>query len=150
MPENDQTRWIGIRPTNPSENIPTTTRKQAPAIGDLQALFDTACGYNSHGSIDCSVNAWRGTGAMPAGEIHIINSIGAQNLGSMCDIEIWAFIDAIARPLKSEYSVQPNQIVTWAGAIVLLGGDQITVNFVLGGATDPLKVWHVGYQIGAY
>lgn len=24
MPEDDQTRWIGVRPTNPPENIPVT------------------------------------------------------------------------------------------------------------------------------
>lgn len=58
-PENDQTRWIGVRPTNPAENIPVTestpltdilvgpsvgagfhdvnTRKLTPAICDLQA-----------------------------------------------------------------------------------------------------------------
>ena len=62
MPENDQTRWIGIRPVNPAENIPvditacagcvkiepcaagtefkTLTQKRAPAIGDLQAVKD--------------------------------------------------------------------------------------------------------------
>lgn len=58
--ENDQTRWVGIRPTNPPETIPveiagggdctkvepcedatefkTLTEKRAPAIGDLQAI----------------------------------------------------------------------------------------------------------------
>lgn len=37
-PENDQTRWIGIRPTDPSEDIPVTTKKILPAIADLQAI----------------------------------------------------------------------------------------------------------------
>jgi len=58
--ESDQTRWVGVRPTDPSENIPVTesnpltsigvypfpilsefktlTRKRNPAIGDLQAV----------------------------------------------------------------------------------------------------------------
>ena len=35
--ESDQTRWRGIRPTDPAEDIPTTTKKLAPAIADLQA-----------------------------------------------------------------------------------------------------------------
>ncbi len=35
--EGDQTKWVGVRPTDPAEQIPVDTRKQSPAIGDLQA-----------------------------------------------------------------------------------------------------------------
>ena len=60
MPENDQSKWVGIRPVNPAENIPVTesapltsikvsplvagtlfnteTQKRVPALGDLSAL----------------------------------------------------------------------------------------------------------------
>ncbi len=35
--EGDQTKWVGIRPTDPAENIPVLTQKKGPAVGDLQA-----------------------------------------------------------------------------------------------------------------
>jgi len=35
--EGDETKWVGVRPTNPAEQIPVDTRKQSPAVGDLQA-----------------------------------------------------------------------------------------------------------------
>ena len=60
MPEDDQVKWVGVRPVNPPESIPvdiasstgcakvapctaftefqTLTRKRTPAIGDLQAV----------------------------------------------------------------------------------------------------------------
>ena len=68
--ENDQTKWRGIRPTNPAENIPVTesapltdilvapsagspefltrTRKRAPAIADLQAVEDVILLEDDH------------------------------------------------------------------------------------------------------
>jgi len=89
MPENDQTRWIGIRPTNPPETIPVSmaaatpcqpvepcaannpfnviTKKLTPAISDLSAIeevykwehYDT--GYTGDINLD--------TGAVPAGKL---------------------------------------------------------------------------------
>ncbi len=62
MPENDQSKWVGIRPVNPAENIPVTesapltsikvspllagtlfnteTQKRTPALGDLSAVCE--------------------------------------------------------------------------------------------------------------
>jgi len=31
-PENDQTRWIGVRPTNPKEDIPITLDGEVPHV----------------------------------------------------------------------------------------------------------------------
>jgi len=35
--EGDETKWVGVRPTNPAEQIPVDTKKQSPAVVDLQA-----------------------------------------------------------------------------------------------------------------
>ena len=53
--EPDQTRWVGIRPTPDCNDIPTTSKKQAPAIGDLQAIKENIGAHVSANNQDCTV-----------------------------------------------------------------------------------------------
>jgi len=95
--ENDQCKWVGIRPTNPAENIPVTestpltsilvsplaagtefktlTEKRSPAISDVQAISGIVSQYETDdvagGRFDITF------GAVPAGEIWKITSITA-------------------------------------------------------------------------
>jgi len=45
MAENDQTRWVGVRPVNPDEPLSVITKKLTPAISDLQAIEDVISYY---------------------------------------------------------------------------------------------------------
>ena len=45
MPENDQTRWVGVRPVNPPEDIPVTLDGEvAHVIVDSGAVGDSSAG----------------------------------------------------------------------------------------------------------
>jgi len=81
-PENDQTRWIGVRPTNPPEIIPTAeqahptvypTRKSTPAITDLQAAEEI---IRVDGSIVVAGgNEYYNVYTVPAGKIYQLQNI---------------------------------------------------------------------------
>ena len=92
--ENDQTRWIGIRPTNPPETIPvsmaaappctkvepcaannpfnTITKKLAPAISDLQAI-EAIISYYYWGDAGGTGTILKPTIAVPGGKLWIVN-----------------------------------------------------------------------------
>jgi len=87
-PENDQTKWRGIRPTNPPENIPiapgagdpefyTRTRKRAPAIGDLQAIIDVQVIYEEHTCIGAG-DKYRNMYTVGANEFAVMTHMIAQ------------------------------------------------------------------------
>lgn len=150
MPEDDQTRWIGIRPTNPAENIPTTTRKQAPAISDLQAIKEVNHDLKTANGRNCTV-AYSMLGfQVPAGELWIINSIMAQNLTSLCDIELSINLGASYYNLKGFYSVEPDIFCTWNGQIVLKEDERVIMKVLLGGATDDIRLHTFGHKVGVY
>lgn len=93
MPENDQTRWIGVRPTNPPETIPvsmaaappcakvepcaantafnTITKKLTPAISDLQAI-EKVIKYNYRGLAGGTGAINKDTPAVPAGKLWMV------------------------------------------------------------------------------
>ena len=98
MPEDDQTKWIGIRPTNPAENIPVTesapltsiqvepvpgcayqntnTRKITPAIADLQApqqLVRQSLVANNVGAPNYDHDLY----TVPAGKIFVLQFLNA-------------------------------------------------------------------------
>lgn len=96
--ENDQTKWVGIRPTNPAEAIPvtvagvpactpvepcaagtlfkTTTRKLTPAVADLQAVSGFVRIYD----VDLNVGApnyMQDAYTVPAGKIFVMEYLMA-------------------------------------------------------------------------
>jgi len=128
--EPDQTRWVGIRPTDPSEDIPTATQKRAPAIADLQAI---KLNYGQHVDIDpadCTVSFPIALTAVPAGEIWVITNAMMKNTDSMCDMSISVYINGITRPVKSFYSIQKNIGVSWDGMIVMEQADRMYGMFI--------------------
>jgi len=148
--ETDQTRWVGIRPTDPSEDIPTTTKKLAPAIGDLQAIkerYGTEAGTIGK---DCSVSVLENLPAVPAGEIWVVTNITAVNETTICDIIIRPVIAGNWRTIKCFYSVEPDIHVSWSGMIVLINPDYIGCYFELGGVADTVRLFASGYKIGAH
>jgi len=172
MPEPDQTKWRGIRPTNPPENIPVTesvpltdilvapsagdpqfqtlTKKRAPAIGDLQAVKERLGSDKAWDNRDCTVRDSVSADIVTAGEIWVITTVSAVNLTTICDISIQAWLDAGWQVLKSFYSVEPNLEVSWDGKVVLKNPDYIRAYFYLGGALDSLEINVTGYKIGIY
>lgn len=148
--EPDQTRWVGIRPTDPSEDIPVTTRKLAPAIGDLQAVKDRYGAGISVDNVDCSVVGTVALPAVTAGEIWVVTTINAANETTICDIILRARVAGNWMEIKGIYSVEPGIKVSWGGMIVLVNPDFIRCEFELGGALDTVNAYVTGYKIGAY
>ncbi len=92
MPESDQTRWIGVRPTTDPEDIPvsiatwplctkvepcpannpfrTLTRKLAPAISDLQAI-ESVIRYEYRDS-GVTGDITKDSGTVPAGKLWVM------------------------------------------------------------------------------
>jgi len=150
MPENDQTRWIGIRPVNPSEDIPTTTRKLAPAIADLQAIKAAYREKVFENNKDCSVDFTVSAGSVPGGEIWIVNHIAIRNNTSICDMQISARQAANYYEIVRFYSVEPTIFMSWCGQLILEAGERVRFNFYLGGVTDNIQARLRGYKIGVY
>lgn len=98
MPEDDQSKWVGVRPTNPAENIPVTesapltdilvapsagapefltrTEKRLPAIADLQAIESFVRVYDRDVNVGAP-NYNQDAYTVPAGKIFYQNMIVA-------------------------------------------------------------------------
>jgi hypothetical protein len=172
MPENDQTRWVGIRPINPPENIPVTesspldsikvepklattefktlTEKRLPAISDLQAIKANIGDNVYDGSANCTVSHSLGSGTVGATELWVITNMVIYNETSLCDMIIQVKIDGVVRAVKNFNSFEPKIHGTWDGLLVLAEDDRIQFQWLLGGAADVVAgIWH-GYTIGVY
>jgi len=148
--EPDQTRWRGVRPTDPPEDIPTTTKKLAPAIGDLQAVKGLVGDARSATGKNITVEYVKAMTAVPAGEIWVITNVHIINVTSMCDYTIHACIVAPWYTLKMGFSIPAGQGLTWTGTCVLEEGDYMAGTFKLGGVADDVILYGVGYTIGVY
>lgn len=148
--EPDQTRWVGIRPTPDCNDIPTTTKKVAPAISDLQAIKDIWRYEVTWLNRDCSVNFWVTTGQPDAGEIVVLNNIAVKNIDSLCDMEIAIFDGGSFYYIAGFYSIEPNTWKSWSSHIVLERGSRIYAFYKLGGVSDDLSVSLIGHKIGVY
>lgn len=172
MPENDQTRWIGIRPTNPPETIPvsiaappacakvepcaantafnTITKKLTPAISDLQA-------------IECEINYWAEAPAnnaahivygntVPAGKIWVINTIVSWLAGGSVRTRSFSIFTLAVRKarLHHNYQMVGHEPLILHGAIPLMAGQRL--GFEFGGAVTGVKSdnSYSGYQIAIY
>jgi len=148
--EPDQTRWVGIRPTDPSEDIPTTTKKQAPAIADLQAIKEIYYYQESAWGIDCSVEGTFHHENVVADEIWVITNIFMLNRTTICDKVVRTVIAVTGRDIETFYSIPAGVYTTWHGQIIITPGDHIQTLWQLGGANDNLRVDIHGYKIGVY
>jgi len=148
--EPDQTRWVGIRPTDPSEDIPTTTKKVPPAIADLQAISACVDEYVGVGGRDCTIEYHLPFCECPAGQLYIVRNFTAVNETTACDILLQARTTAITKPLRAYYGVAINHVVHWDGFIVMEEGDYLRGTYRLGGALDMVKVWMHGYAVCLY
>lgn len=150
MPENDQTRWIGIRPVNPAENIPTTSKKLTPAIADLQAIKGIYQAYQIEISKNCSVEYTCNLPSVDAGEIWVVTNASIKNVVSLCDLVVCARQAAITTALYTYFSVEPKNEMVWNGQCFLEEGDNIKFVVKLGGVSDSLVIYANGYKIGVY
>lgn len=150
MPENDQTRWIGIRPTNPAENIPTTTRKLAPAISDLQAVKGNISKNLDSNAKDCTVEYVLDSSVVPAGEIWVINHLIMWNETTINDMMISIKIVDGRREVAKFYSYDVGIAVNFKCFLVLVPTDYIRFTWLLGGGADNLRARYHGYKIGVY
>ena len=148
--EPDQTKWVGIRPTDPSEDIPTTTKKVAPAISDLAAITDDLSRNWYANAQDCTVEKFISLGAVPAGEIWCVTNISMRNDHSLCDMEMTIKDGVAVRVIKSWYSIPAVQNVTWNGLIVLRPDMLLRGYYRLGGATDDFRLFCQGWKIEEY
>lgn len=170
--EPDQTRWVGIRPTDPSENIPVTesdpltdilvapsagdpefltlTKKRAPAISDLQAIKDNIGNHVTAAGQDCSVSKSLGSGTVEAADIWVITNMVIYNEVSMCDMIMKANTHGVVRVIKQFCAYEKNCYGVWTGLLVLIVGDSLSFEWLLGGATDDIFALWQGYKIGVY
>jgi len=148
--EPDQTRWVGIRPTDPSEDIPTTTKKILPAIADLQAVKDNIGDHFKAINQNCTVSQSLGSDLIPPGVIWVITNMVIFNEDSMCDMIIQALINGDTRSIKQFNSYEPNIYGDWNGMLTLKEDDRLIFTWLLGGATDDLTGMWNGYKIGEY
>ncbi len=148
--EGDQTKWVGVRPTDPSEDIPTTTKKLAPAIGDLQAIKAPFVWNYAGNNKDCTVEFSAGTTWVSAGEIVIINQVVMANKTSLCDLLFEGRLRAATRKVSTHFSYEPTIISNWTGFLVLVEDDYLLFRWQLGGAADSVFANAFGYKIGVY
>jgi len=148
--EPDQTKWVGIRPTDPSEDIPTTTRKLAPAIGDLQAVREDLSKHITIAAQDCTVEKTLDSAVVPAGQIWVITHLAILNETSMCDMSILYKVSDDRREVKSFYSYEPNITATLKCFLVLEPAGYIRFVWRLGGGADNITGLFHGYIIGVY
>lgn len=70
-PENDQTRWIGIRPTNPKEDIPITLDAEVVHVivdsGGSGDLSPGAVKHHYEQKVGCAIGVWNTTLNIAAG-----------------------------------------------------------------------------------
>ncbi|KKK76551.1 hypothetical protein LCGC14_2862520 [marine sediment metagenome] len=166
--ERDQTKWVGIRPTDPAVNIPVTesspltqikveplvagtefktlTKKRSPAVADLQAIEAIVSEYFTDdiagGRFDISFSA------CPAGKIWVIQSITSYASAAWGNTNIYlrvgAEYHAVAGPILA------NWFGTWNGTILLQEDDWLLSENR--GAVNG-NTYHVsmrGYQIALY
>ena len=148
--EPDQTRWVGIRPTDPSEDIPTTTRQLAPAIGDLQAIKENLANGFTNDNADCTVSKTLGFSTVPAGVLWVITHMIMYDETSMCDMIMNVTIDGTLRSVKQFNSYEPKIYGSWNGSLVLKEDDSLSFEWLLGGANDVIRAFWHGYKIGEY
>ena len=171
-PENDQTRWIGIRPTNPAENIPVTesapleqikveplavgtefktlTEKRSPAIADLQAIKETYIEHPSRVNADCSVFFDLHAADVAADTLCIVNNIWINNRTSICDVFIYLIVDDAYRIIMPFHRIAVGVGAIFQGFLIIKPGDNLMVRFNLGGALDTAEYYCSGYLIGTY
>lgn len=148
--EPDQTKWVGVRPTDPSEDIPTTTIKALPAIGDLQAIKERYGHRITQNFKNCTVSWTYAGDTVPAGEIWVITTATIRNETSLCDLYFRLTINGNICRIKTWYSVPPDHFVNWNGFCVLKNPDSISFQCMLGGASDTIQLAVVGYKVGEY
>lgn len=149
-PENDQTRWIGVRPTNPPEEFLTTTEKRDPAISDLQAVKDNYTYRQNFGPMNCVVSSSNSLAVVPADEFWVLTNVSVRNITSLCDMQFRTNLGGNIREFKTFYSIPAGEWVDWNGHIYLSPTDRLQVQWILGGAADNATVTASGYIIGVY
>ena len=170
-PENDQTRWIGIRPTNPAENIPVTesapltqikveslavgtefktlTKKRTPAIADLQAietpvqLYDMTLAVAGYNFITL--------GEVPANKLWVVTSVAcycSNNNPSSVTARVYNGTNLII--FFNQTGIVGNDVYTQVCNIILNPEDKLRFYWVGCVAFDPLYSMAFGYQIAKY
>ena len=148
--EPDQTRWVGIRPTPDCNDIPTTTRKEAPAVSDLQAIKEVHTELLEIPGQNCTVEYAVSSLEVPLGEIWVINHITLRNKTSLCDMMVKVRRVAVYYPLAGWYSIPANTLKWWDGHIKLQAFERLRLYWRLGGAADTVNYYMRGYKIGLY
>ncbi len=166
--ERDQTKWVGIRPTDPAVNIPVTesspltqikveplvagtefktlTQKRSPALADVSAFGGIVSQYQTGtvagGRFDLTF------GAVPAGVIWKLTSITA-----MCSIAFGTCEIRLYHGAEIHIIATPNVIAltaVWGGELYIEEDDYILIENR--GATNG-ATYHVsirGYKIDLY
>jgi hypothetical protein len=157
--EPDQTKWVGVRPTDPAVAIPVTesapltglyTKKAAPAITDLQAIKAPLAVQVQAIGVDTSVSYTLDTGAVPAGEIWVVTNIHAINTVTMNDVYLYWFHDGNWYRAADGHSIEIGNSLFYQSFIVLDQSDYIRAQFLYGGASDNVFLAIGGYTVGVY
>jgi len=173
MPENDQCRWIGIRPTNPAENIPVDvqalpacnkvepcaannhfnvdTQKITPAIADIQAPSDIFYWYEEHTKVgDGEYIGY--TAAVPADKILVVTNITAYDYHTALtaiahNLYLVAVLKGILNMIRNPGISVP---LISSGIILIQEGYRIGCRYVGCANGDALRSTVAGYYIDKY
>ena len=172
MPENDQSKWVGIRPTNPAENIPVTesaplasikvsplvagtlfnteTQKRAPAAADLQAFHSFIRIQETKLNVGAP-NYDHDVYTVPAGYIFVqqfLDAFCAQATPTMCDFSLRYIITDYVW-LYNIYGGAWSH-VTSITPIMYNGGEKVRVKWTTTLAGTDVFVLLFGYLIKKY
>ena len=172
MPENDQTRWIGVRPVNPPENLPvaeqspltsikvepkevttefkTLTKKRTPAIADLQAIESVVQFYDLHTMLAAG-NYVKSTDNVLEGKLWVINYVLQGNSDVNSNIYHSIAEDAVEKVrINMLNGATAWQLIISSGVFIVDEGQHIT--FTHNGLALGVVVLSTlsGYQVDKY
>ncbi len=157
--EADQTKWVGVRPTDPAETIPVSlsdplgdinTKKAAPAISDLQAIKLSIGLQTLSGGSDLTSAFTVQFAAVPAGELWVCTGISAQNITDMCDMTFTYYDGTVTHYLNSVFSAAKFSVNHHNGFLVMIPTGYIKVVYENGSTLNNLRTSMFGYIIGIY
>lgn len=157
--ESDQTKWVGVRPTDPAVVIPVTesapltnilTQKKAPAIADMQAIDAVLQFYDVQvlgAAGDYSVS----TGVVPANKIWVATFINSSTNDDACLMMQRVYEDAALKLVVNRVtSTIAWQVLLTTGYVVLTAGQKLEFRYLTSIADRMIGSGMCGWQIALY
>ena len=121
----------------------TQWRKQGILFGYRATVNESISNTNANAGINALNSA-----TVPAGELWIIQLIGAMNVNTACSrIAFFVYRTPTEYPVLDQVTCTANVWVTWAGNVVLKTGDYLKAYFLGCTAGDDIYLRYLGYKV---